>query len=53
MTHLVILAGDEIVGLAHISKKVEGAASEAGHDGIRLAATASVTALRTKAKSSA
>ena len=51
MTNLVILAGDEIVRLAHIPKEIEGATSEACHDRIRPATTASITALRTQVRS--
>ena len=44
---LVVPAGDEVVGLGHITEEVEGAPSEACHDGIVAAAAACVLALYT------
>ncbi len=39
MQHLVDLLGDEAVGVAGLADELEGAASEAGHDGVALAAS--------------
>ena len=43
MQYLVDLLGDEAVGVAGLAHELKGAATEAGHDGVTLAAGVTCT----------
>ncbi len=45
MHYLVDLLGDEAVGVAGLAHEFEGAAAEAGHDGVALAAGIACTGI--------